>query len=67
MTISRGDARMAPLNKLVMFTDYVDPRQRDIANPNQDVVYGAGIISADMGPVVIQVPTRDALLMTLLG
>ena len=56
VTASLGNLRMAPLNRLVMFTDYVDPLQRDIAHPNQDVVYGAGIISADMGPVVIQVP-----------
>lgn len=56
VTASLGNVRMAPLNRLVMFTDYVDPLQRDVAHPNQDVVYGAGIISADKGPVVIQVP-----------
>lgn len=56
VTASLGNVRMAPLNKLVMWTDYVDPLQRDVAHPNQDVVYGAGIVSADKGPAVIQVP-----------
>lgn len=56
VTAILGNVRMAPLNKLVMFTDYVNPLQRDVAHPNQDVVYGAGIISAEKGPVVIQVP-----------
>lgn len=56
VTASLGNVRMAPLNRLVMFTDYVDPLQREIAHPNQDVVYGAGIVSADKGPAVLQTP-----------
>lgn len=56
VTASLGNVRMAPLNRLVMFTDYVDPLQREVAHPNQDVIYGAGIVSADKGPAVLQVP-----------
>ena len=51
-----GGAPMAPLNRLGMYTDYVDPLQRHVAHPNQDVVYGFGIFSPDQGPIVVQVP-----------
>lgn len=39
-----------------MLHDYITPDERQVACPNQDVVYGAGIIAADIGPSVIQVP-----------
>jgi len=39
-----------------MLTDYVDPGQRLVACPNQDVVYGLGLLALDVSPVVIQVP-----------
>ena len=39
-----------------MLTDYVDPEERAIACPNQDVVYGIGALALDISPVVIQVP-----------
>lgn len=55
-TVSVEGLRMAPMNHLAMNSDYVDPEQRHVAHPNQDVVYGAGVISIDKGPVVIQVP-----------
>lgn len=51
-----GGAPLAPLNRLGMYTDYVDPLQRVVAHPNQDVVYGFGVFSPDQGPVVVQVP-----------
>ena len=46
----------APLNRLTMLTDYVDPEERNVACPNQDVVYGLGMITLDVSPVVVQVP-----------
>jgi hypothetical protein len=46
----------APLNTLTMLMDYVDPAERNVACPNQDVVYGLGMLALDVSPVVIQVP-----------
>ena len=51
-----GPAVSAPLNRLGMITDYVDPAERLVACPNQDVVYGLGVLALDVSPVVIQVP-----------
>ena len=51
-----GPVPMAPLNRLTMLTDYIAPEERMIACPNQDVVYGAGLLALDQSPVVIQVP-----------
>ncbi len=45
-----------PLNRVAMLTDYVDPAERAVACPNQDVVYGGGIFALDVSPVVVQVP-----------
>src|SRR5262249_10360476 len=43
--------------RLVMLTGYLNPDERGIACPNQDVVYGSGIFDAlDDHPVVFQVP-----------
>ena len=39
-----------------MITDYVDPAERLVACPDQDVVYGLGVLALDISPVVIQVP-----------
>ena len=39
-----------------MLTDYVDPAERAVACPNQDVVYGGGTLALDVSPVVVQVP-----------
>ena len=41
---------------LAMLTDYIEPEERLVACPNQDVVYGAGSLALDLSPVVIQVP-----------
>lgn len=46
----------APLNQLAMFSDYIEPDERAVACPNQDVVYGAGQIALDLSAVVVQVP-----------
>jgi hypothetical protein len=54
--IKAGPVPSAPLNRLAMLTDYVDPEQRLVACPNQDVVYGVGVLGLDISPVVIQVP-----------
>jgi hypothetical protein len=51
-----GPLLEAPLNRLTMLTDYVDPEERNVACPNQDVVYGLGMITLDVSPVVVQVP-----------
>jgi hypothetical protein len=45
-----------PLNHIGMLTDYVTPDQKFVACPNQDVVYGFGILSLDLEPAVVQVP-----------
>jgi hypothetical protein len=55
-----GPIPAAPLNHLGMLTDYIDPSERIVACPNQDVVYGAGILALDQSPVVIQVPDFGA-------
>jgi hypothetical protein len=54
--LMNGVLPFAPLNTLSMLSDYIQPNQRWVACPNQDVVYGAGIAALDRGPVVVQVP-----------
>jgi hypothetical protein len=51
-----GPLLEAPLNRLVMLMDYINPEERNTACPNQDVVYGLGLLALDVSPVVIQVP-----------
>src|SRR5215469_16906154 len=51
-----GPVPAAPLNRIVMLTDYVAPDERIIACPNQDVAYGSGSLGLEKSPVVIQVP-----------
>jgi hypothetical protein len=46
----------APVNRIAMLTDYVAPSERDVACPDQDVVYGGGSLALDLEPVVVQVP-----------
>lgn len=55
-TVKAGPVPSAPLNRVGMLTDYIDPEQRLVACPNQDVVYGAGLLALDLSPVVVQVP-----------
>ena len=56
-----GPAPIAPLNRLGMLTDYIDPSQRLVACPNQDVVYGAGAVALDQSPVVVQVDRKSVV------
>ena len=51
-----GIVPVAPVNQLSMLRDYIEPAERLVACPNQDVVYGFGLFSLDQEPVVIQVP-----------
>lgn len=51
-----GIMPIAPLNQLCMLTDYIEPEERAVACPNQDVIYGTGSLALDLSPVVIQVP-----------
>lgn len=51
-----GVLPVAPLGQLGMLHDYIEPNQRFIACPNQDVVYGLGFFDLDSQPVVVQVP-----------
>ena len=37
-----GSIPIAPMNSVVMLTDYISPSERSIGDPNQDVVYGLG-------------------------
>ncbi len=46
----------SPLNRLKMQTDYLNPEQRFIVCPNQDVTYGIGFLDLAKSPVVVQVP-----------
>ena len=54
--IRSGPLVFAPLNYNAMFSDYVDPAERAVACPNQDVVYGLASFALDLSPVVVQVP-----------
>jgi hypothetical protein len=54
--LMNGVLPFAPLNQMAMLHDYIEPSERWVACPNQDVVYGAGIAALDEGPVVVQVP-----------
>jgi len=51
-----GVVPAAPPGSAAMLHDYVTPEERLVACPNQDVVYGFGIIDARRGPSVVQVP-----------
>lgn len=46
----------SPTGQIAMLNDYIEPAERFIACPNQDVVYGLGFFSLDEQPVVVQVP-----------
>lgn len=51
-----GAMPCGPLNEIGMLNDYIAPDQKFVACPNQDVVYGFGVLSLDLEPVVVQVP-----------
>lgn len=54
--LMNGVLPLAPLNTLSMLHDYIQPEQRWVACPNQDVVYGASIAALERSPIVVQVP-----------
>lgn len=51
-----GGMPVAPPNQLSMLTDYISPTQMLVPCPNQDVVYGFGVLNLAAEPVVVQVP-----------
>lgn len=51
-----GVVPVGPPGSVAMLHDYVTPEEKVVACPNQDVVYGFGIIDAERGPSVVQVP-----------
>lgn len=60
MFLVGGIAPVAPINRLAMLHGYIDPRQRYITCPSQDLIYGFGILDLSQGPVVVQVPDFGA-------
>lgn len=54
--LMNGVLPFAPVNKLSMLHDYIEPAQRWVACPNQDVVYGAAVAALDVSPLIIQIP-----------
>ena len=55
-----GIVPLAPINHLCMLTDYIDPRQRYVSCPSQDLVYGFGMLDLSREPVVVQIPDVGA-------
>jgi hypothetical protein len=51
-----GVLPIAPVGYAGMLTDYIAPDQKFVTCPNEDTVYGAGYMSLDKQPVVVQVP-----------
>jgi hypothetical protein len=54
--LAGGVLPVAPPNHLCMLRDYIEPSERAVACPNQDVVYGQTICDLNKEPVVLQVP-----------
>src|SRR5262245_22225363 len=54
--LSGGILPVGPVNEISMLTDYIEPGERAVACPNQDVVYGQAVLDMASEPVVIQVP-----------
>jgi hypothetical protein len=54
--LAGGVLPVGPPNHLGMLHDYIEPSERAIACPNQDVVYGQSVLALDRDPYVIQVP-----------
>jgi hypothetical protein len=51
-----GVLPVAPPNYLSMLHNYIEPSERAVACPNQDVVYGQMVLALNREPVIIQVP-----------
>jgi hypothetical protein len=54
--LAGGVLPVAPPNHLGMLHDYIEPSERAVACPNQDVVYGQCVLALHREPMVIQVP-----------
>jgi hypothetical protein len=54
--LAGGVLPFAPPNHLSMLRDYIEPSERAVACPNQDVVYGQCITDFSKDAVVVQVP-----------
>ncbi len=54
--LMNGIVPVAPVGRLTMLHDYVEPQERLVACPNQDVAYGFGMVAVDVGATVVQVP-----------
>ncbi|SEK20158.1 DUF1214 domain-containing protein [Rhodococcus maanshanensis] len=51
-----GIVPAGPPGTIGMLHDYIRPEERVVACPNQDVAYGFGVLDAERGPSVVQVP-----------
>lgn len=51
-----GVVPMASPGSVGLLHDYITPDEKVVACPNQDVVYGFGIMDGTLGPSVLQVP-----------
>jgi hypothetical protein len=51
-----GVVPVGPLGQVGMLSDYIQPGEKFVTCPNQDVVYGLGYFALDKEPVVAQVP-----------
>ena len=51
-----GVLPVAPVNRVAMLHDYIEPAERFVTCPNQDVVYGLGLQDFGQSAVVVQVP-----------
>lgn len=51
-----GVMPVGPPNQIGMLHDYITPAEKYVACPNQDVVYGFGILTPTKEPAVVQVP-----------
>src|SRR5271156_1972821 len=58
--LTGGIVPVAPPNYLSMLHYYIEPQERFVACPNQDVVYGSAIFDLDQTPVVVQGPDFGA-------
>jgi len=54
--LSGGVLPLGPVNEVCMLRDYIEPSERAVACPNQDVVYGQAMLDMSKEPVVVQVP-----------
>ncbi|MFN7874250.1 MAG: DUF1254 domain-containing protein [Pirellula sp.] len=51
-----GGAPVAPVNRLSMLTEPLDPSFKSVPCPNRDVIYGFALLDLEKDEVVLQVP-----------